>query len=1085
MMTVSFYFSFWSLVFYQQSNIQVTTPSMKKIGVLLLFFTFIGLNLSHSYSQSFKVNSYNNEAGLPSNLCKWVEQDDEGFIWIATDAGLVRYDGKSFTSFSNDLPSLYVKFLFFEKGKGLYVLSDLGLGILRKDGFSYNYQSIIGGSGTLTDSTLYFPKSLFIDSKKSIWIGEPNSILNYSDGKIKRYPIDFKYRNDSFSRSFMFFEDKDRNLFAASWSGYLFWLNRNTNQFEELPLDLKEPTRRIYSTFFMDSDQVYFGTKKGVYHFSYSSQNPKQNKLEFKVELIDVNSITYLDGPEFLLGSITKGTYLWDSTHPSNRNLFKISKPDFTTINHISVSADKSVWVASDEGVAVMKRALFTPLHLDDEFPFNRSVSYIGNEQAIISNPDGAYKIQFNLDDEPVVTPLIKKPEFIIYSSDADKKNLWISLRDGNFDIYRNNKLERLITGSRDSRLSLLRADNQGSVWGYQEAKGNILKVNSDGKTKVFTKSEGITSSIQSISVTDKNQVYLGSTGNNSYLFVLDSTNGVFKNISLPISLDRKQELTVFDVEPDGNGGLFLGTNYGLFIYTSSSIKRIEFASQFGTPVIKAVKKDNSGKLFLGTERGLLVYNGNEVVSFEKEDGLPNATITPHGIIQTESGYIVFGTARGVGYSREALGDLKKTTNPVFLTVDFSVMNNESNPIAGTQLSTSFSCLSFPAEKTIYQFRILGLSDNWSEPSMQNQAIYSNLPTGEYKIQITAKQPGLLKSDISGFTFKVYPKWYFTWWMLTLYSALFILLVYLVSLFIQNYKIQHLKKRQTELEEIVTERTLKLNEEKVKTEDALELIKSQEQNLIDYIDQLKQAYKELTEANEIKNELLSVASHDLKNPLQSIMGYTEIIQAKLGNSPVSDRLSKIHQSAERMLKLVNNLLETTALESGKYELILKPTNLNLLTKSVISYNQPQASHKNQVVYFSIDTDLNYVVEADESRLGEALDNLVSNAIKYSPADKKIKVAMYGFEEKVRVEIQDEGPGLTDEDKTKLFGKFQRLSARPTAGETSTGLGLSIVKDVIELHHGKVWAESEVGRGSTFIVELPLLTEIKSEFGNEI
>ena len=1061
---------------------------MGKIGVLRLFFIFIVLNTSVSHSQSFKVSSYNNEAGLPSNLCKWIEQDDEGFIWIATDAGLVRYDGKYFTSYSNDLPSLYVKYLHFEKGKGLYVLSDLGLGLLRKDGFSYIYQPLIAGFGSLIDSTLYFPKSLFLDSGNSIWIGEPNSILTYLNGKIKRYPIEPKYRNDSFSRSFMFFEDTDGNLFAASWSGYLFRLNKNSDKFEELPLDLNEPVRRIYSTLFIDSGHVYFGTKKGVYQFSYNSKNPSQYKVEFKFELTDVNAIAHLGGPEFLVGSITMGTYLWDSTHPSNRNLFKISKPDFTTINHISVSADNSVWIASDEGVAVMKRALFTPLHLNDEFPFNRSVSYIGNEQVIISNPDGAYKIQFNLDDDPVVTPLIKKPEFIIYSSDADQKNLWISLRDGNLNIYRKGKLDRLIAGSRDSRLSLLRADNLGSVWGYQEAKGNILKVNTNGNVKSFSRQEGVLSAIQSISVTDKNQVYLGSTGNSSYLFLLDSSGHSFKNISLSVNLDRKQELTVFDVEPDGNGGLLLGTNYGLFSYNFTSIKRIEFASQFGTPVIKAVKKDKSGKLLLGTERGLLVYNGDEVVSFEKEDGLPNATITPHGIVQTESGYIVFGTARGVGYSREALGDLKKTINPVFLSVNFSNMNESSNglnPESGTQLSTSFSCLSFPAEKTIYQYRILGLSEEWSEPSMQNQAIYSNLPTGEYKIQITAKQPGLLRSGITEIAFKVYPEWYLSWWMLVLYAVLIGISVYFTSLLIQNYRIHQLTKRQRELEEIVTERTLKLNEEKVKTEDALELIKSQEQNLMDYIDQLKQAYQDLTEANEIKNELLSVASHDLKNPLQSILGYTEIIQAKLGNSPVSDRLAKIHQSAERMLKLVNNLLETTALESGKYELILKPTNLNLLTKSVISYNQPQASHKNQVVYFSIDTDFDYIVEADESRLGEALDNLVSNAIKYSPADKKIKVAIYGFEEKVRVEIQDEGPGLTDDDKTKLFGKFQRLSARPTAGETSTGLGLSIVKDVVELHHGKVWAESEVGNGCTFIVELPLLVEIKSEFGNEI
>ena len=104
-------------------------------------------------------------------------------------------------------------------------------------------------------------------------------------------------------------------------------------------------------------------------------------------------------------------------------------------------------------------------------------------------------------------------------------------------------------------------------------------------------------------------------------------------------------------------------------------------------------------------------------------------------------------------------------------------------------------------------------------------------------------------------------------------------------------------------------------------------------------------------------------------------------------------------------------------------------------------------------------------------LSQVLDNLVSNAVKYSPPNKNIWVDIQETTENVRIAIRDEGPGLSDDDKSKLFGKFARLSAQPTGGEHSTGLGLSIVKKMIEAMNGKVWCESELGHGATFFVEI--------------
>ena len=117
---------------------------------------------------------------------------------------------------------------------------------------------------------------------------------------------------------------------------------------------------------------------------------------------------------------------------------------------------------------------------------------------------------------------------------------------------------------------------------------------------------------------------------------------------------------------------------------------------------------------------------------------------------------------------------------------------------------------------------------------------------------------------------------------------------------------------------------------------------------------------------------------------------------------------------------------------------------------------------------------------DETRIREAFDNLVSNAIKFSPAHTEVNVVIeqkqLADKKRFVFKVVDQGPGLTEEDKAHVFGIYQRLSARPTAGEISTGLGLSIVKQMVELHQGRVWVESEAGQGATFAIELPLVEE---------
>jgi len=232
---------------------------------------------------------------------------------------------------------------------------------------------------------------------------------------------------------------------------------------------------------------------------------------------------------------------------------------------------------------------------------------------------------------------------------------------------------------------------------------------------------------------------------------------------------------------------------------------------------------------------------------------------------------------------------------------------------------------------------------------------------------------------------------------------------------------------------------------------------------------------ELERLHEIKNQFIGVAAHDLRNPLQVIDGYSKLLLDKRfgGLSPEQHKfISVIKKNSDFMLKLITDLLYISKIEAGKLQLELKETDLLALLKKNVELNNLLAEQKQISIQFGADADVPRL-PVDAAKIEQVLNNLLSNAIKFSRPSTKVLVRAYRKEGEAVISVKDEGQGIPTDELDRLFIPFESLSVKSTGGEESTGLGLAIVKRIVEGHRGKIWAQSEVGVGSTFTFSLPL------------
>jgi signal transduction histidine kinase/ligand-binding sensor domain-containing protein len=615
-----------------------------------------------------------------------------------------------------------------------------------------------------------------------------------------------------------------------------------------------------------------------------------------------------------------------------------------------------------------------------------------------------------------------------------------------------------------DSVRSVL-GTRDGAVWvGTIDGLSRLQQ----GAWRTFTVADGLpVNSIIGL-LEDEDGLWIGTDGGGLARY----REGRFERFNSAAGLPSQVVLALYR---DTRGEMWVGTNAGLARWSQGRF--VTYGTRTGLPSdsVYQILDDGRGALWLGTSRGIVRVERDallhsveaspvKVEVFDKADGLKSAQCTapaqPAGW-RTRDGRLWFPTTRGLAAVDPA--DLRRDRRPPPVRIESVVAGDRALWSEGDlELAPSTGSLSFhytalalgTPQRLRFRYRMEGLDPGWVEARERRVAYYTHLPPGRYRFRVTAcNGDGACNEEGAALSLVMRPHVYQTWWFRLLVAAGALALVAGAH----RVRVRRLEARERALSRLVDERTRHVVEAKERAEQAS--IEAEQQRRI------------AEEADALKTELLGIAAHDLRNPLQLVSGLSELMSQGMVPEPKVAELSQaVHDASRRMLEIVNSLLTTSALDRG-LELRRSPVDLSRLAAAVLDEHGHKAASKEQRLLLEAAQDCRALVDHD--RMRQVLDNLVSNAIKFSPRGRDVRVVVSGEEHGVRVEVRDEGQGLDQEDLARAFGRFTRLSARPTGGEPATGLGLSIVKGLVELHGGRVWIESQGrGRGATFVVELP-------------
>ncbi len=1092
---------------------------------ILVVFSFTG-NRMMSQSNPIAADHITIEQGLSQSTVNCILQDSPGFMWFGTQDGLNKYDGYRFTVYRNSLTDSssicnnYISDGMTDRSGRFWIATAQGLALFEVNHNRFTcYTHMPDNEKSLSDN---YVRALAEDSSGNIWIGTANGLTVYENSRdvFSRVPIDSKHLV------------KENILSLCVVHDGSLWIGLNDGQAFRLDIsDLKKTTvldrisqwnnkertvnNNIWTIFEDRRHNIWFGTELGLY--LYEPTEKRWTHYEHKMS--DPGSLTdnstrqiFEDRYEVLWIGTNQGLDQFDRKtgrfiHISTSGFPYTGTPN-DRIRRIFEDRQGRLWIGTDgEGVIKLDRHKHKFHHIlrhpvyDYGLSHNMVLSVAEDREGILwIGTLGGGLNQFDRNrnrwtyyrNDPARPGTISDDNVRALVFDS-RGLLWIGTLQGGLNrldpvsgrcirfVYRADDVHSL---SNNAVTALLHAQS-GVLW-----IGTYNGLNQwDEKNKRFVRYLHDENDTGSISHNQIRTLFEDNTGNlwigtfGGGLNRMDKASRRFRVFQhRPGDLESLNSNIIRSIHQDRKNRMWIGSDRGLNLLDPESGRCVRFDERHHLPnnVIYAILEDVAGLLWISSNNGLARFNPDSLASlpplhsyanmirhFTVSDGLQSLEFNQSAACITARGEMFFGGINGLNYFFP--DSIRDNPNiPPLAWTGFRIFNRPESALFNSGLTgrlelsyddnyftVEFAALDYtdPARNR-YAYKMEGFDKEWVDAGTRRFAGYTNLDGGEYVFRVKgSNSDGVWNDQGIAMSVVIIPPWWQQWW----FRGLLVLFVIGITYLVFRIRTEMIRNRNRQLEILVAERT---NDLKIKT------IRLQEANA------------ELLKLNEKKNEFLGIAAHDIRNPLGAIINFTQVILRDLQSRNIKpdetkQDLKSILAAAEQSRNLVNALLDITAIESGKVNLELHQENMaDILTECELRHRR-HAAQKKIHLEISSRNDLPLII-VDRTRITEVMDNLLSNALKFTYPGGEVRVFCESGPDSVVTRVQDNGQGLNERDLQEIFNSFKKLSARPTGGESSTGLGLAIVKKIVELHGGEVWVESRYGEGSTFSFSLPVV-----------